>query len=206
MTRKRGGWALLLGVGLAGWGFTPVPVAAQTLGTPVYMAPYRAFTRVEIGGMVSDPGAGFALEGAYRYGVNQFDIGIRAGFLSKQQPGGDDAYFLAGADVRFRVIEHSDQFPLDGAFTGGVGGELGPDSRLYLPVGLTFGRRIELEGGLSFVPYAHPVIAPSFGPTSEVLFGFGLGVDFKVSRAVDVRVSGGIGDIEGIGIGVSWIR
>lgn len=179
----------------------------QTLGTPVYMAPYRAFSTMELGGMLADPGAGFALEGAYRYGTGKFDIGIRAGILSVDRPGGgNDSYGLIGADVRFRVLEHSEDFPLDGSFTGGVGGRLGDGSQLYLPIGLSLGRRIEIEDGISFVPYFHPVVVPSFGDTNEILVGFGFGVDFRVTRSLDLRVSGGLGDIEGVSVGISWIK
>ncbi|MEK6597869.1 MAG: hypothetical protein AABY91_06010 [Gemmatimonadota bacterium] len=193
--------ALLLTAGAASL------AGGQTLGTPVYMAPYRAFSTMEVGGMLTDPGPGFALEGAYRYGTGKFDIGIRAGILSVDRAtGANDSYGLIGADVRFRVIEHSEDFPLDGSFTGGVGGRLGDSSLLYLPVGLSLGRRIEIENGISFVPYFHPVVVPTFGDSSEILVGFGFGVDFRVTRSLDLRVSGGLGDIEGVSIGLSWIK
>ncbi len=185
---------------------------SQTIGTPVYMAPYRAFSSMELGGMISDPGKGLALEGAYRYGYRKFDIGIRGGIISVDGPNGGDiatdneVSLLVGADVRFRVIEHTEDFPFDGSFTAGVGGALGDISQAYLPIGLSFGRRIELEGGVSFVPYAHPVLVPTFGDSDDMLVALGLGVDVKVSRALDVRLSGGVGDIEGISIGISWIK
>jgi hypothetical protein len=183
---------------------------AQTVGTPVYLAPYRAFTTVELGAAVSDPGNGFALEGYYRYGSGKFDVGIRGGLLSYDAgPDNDEAALLAGADLRFRVIDHTEEFPFDGSFTLGLGGSIGDVSQAYVPIGLTLGRRIELEGGTSFVPYLHPVIVPTFGDSDdELLAAIGLGVDFKVSRSIDIRVSGGIGDagLEGIAIGLSWIK
>jgi len=195
------GLTLLLGL--------TAPAAAQTLGTPVYMAPYRAFSSTEIGAAISDPGNGFGLEGYYRYGSGKFDIGIRGGIISLDRgPGPDDEVALmAGADLRFRVIEHTEDFPFDGAFTAGIGGWLGDFSQAFIPIGLSLGRRIELESGASFVPYLHPVLAPSFGDgEDQILAGIGLGVDFKVSRSIDIRVSGGVGDIEGVAIGLSWIR
>ncbi len=44
--------------------------AAQETGTPIFKAPYRAFTSHEFGVSLSDPGEGvsLALEGFYRYG------------------------------------------------------------------------------------------------------------------------------------------
>lgn len=195
--------ALVLAVGLA------ADAAAQTVGTPVFMAPYRAFKTSELGASFSDPGNGWALEGAYRIGVEKFDIGFRAGLWDWNGAGdvSDDTRFLAGTDVRFRVLEHTEKFPLDGALTAGIGGYFGHDSRVYIPIGLALGRRIELEGGSSFVPYLQPVLAPTFGEgNDELLVGIGLGVDFKISKQFDLRVSGGIGDIEGIAIGFAWIK
>jgi hypothetical protein len=37
-------------------------------------------------------------------------------------------------------------------------------------------------------------------------FALGLGVDIKFSEEWAVRASGGLGDIEGVGIGVAYIR
>lgn len=182
------------------------PVAAQTVGTPVFMAPYRAFDRSEFSATFSDPGAGWALEGAYRYGSGKFDVGFRLGFWNFSRPGDDDTRLLAGADLRFRVLQASDDFPLDGAFTAGLGAILGDNSIGLIPFGLSLGRRVELEGGTSFVPYVQPVIAPTFGDDSEVLVSLGLGVDIRLGRTFDLRVGGGIGDIEGIAIGFAWVR
>jgi len=194
----------LLGVLLSGLVAT---TSAQTVGTPVFMAPYRAFTKSEISGTFSDPGAGWALEGAYRYGQERFDIGFRAGILNFSSDTDDDqVQFLAGVDVRLRLIEHTDDFPLDGALTAGIGGSFGDFSQGFIPVGLSLGRRVELEGGFSFVPYLQPVIGFTFGDDSDAIFAVGLGVDFKLSKTFDLRLTGGLGDIDGIGIGFAWIR
>ena len=175
-------------------------VQAQSTGTPAFQAPYRSFNRLEFGGTVSDPGPGFALEGFYRFGHKRYDVGFRAGFAD---PGPGNGTFLAGVDFRTRVIDHSSDFPLDGAFTAGVGGSFGNgDSRGYIPIGLSLGRRVQLEdSNLEFVPYIHPVLTPSFGDgPSDLLFGLGLGVDVTINKRFDVRVSGGVGDYHGIAI------
>jgi hypothetical protein len=31
-------------------------------------------------------------------------------------------------------------------------------------------------------------------------------VDFKISKQFDLRLTGGLGDIEGFGIGFAWVR
>ena len=183
-------------------------VAAQTVGTPVFMAPYRAFTKSEFGATFSDPGNGWALEGAYRYGSGNWDIGIRAGFWNLDTGADDDdLYVLAGADFRIRVISHTEEFPLDGAVTFGIGGAFGDNSFGVIPVGLSLGRRVELEDSeVSFVPYLQPILGFTFGDDSDAIFALGLGVDFKLSSKFDLRITGGIGDIEGIGIGFAWVR
>ena len=55
----------------------PAPVAAQATGTTTFNAPYRAFTRSEIGVLLSFPdGGGTAIEGAYRMAGGRFDFGL----------------------------------------------------------------------------------------------------------------------------------
>jgi hypothetical protein len=182
------------------------PLVGQTTGTPVFLGPYRAFERVEYGASVSDPGAGFAIEGFYRFGRTRYDFGFRGGFADAD-PG--ETRFLAGVDFRTRVVDHSIDFPLDGALTVGIGADFGDGStNARIPVGLSLGRRVELEGtSVQFVPYAHPVVAPGFGEgDSHLDFGLGLGVDITFSRRFELRVSGALGDYEGVGISFAFIR
>jgi hypothetical protein len=132
---------------------------------------------------------------------------VRAGFADPSGPG--DTRFLAGGSFRTRVVEYSESFPLDGALTLGVGANLGSgDDVVFLPVGISLGRRFELEGSnTTFTPYAHPVLVPTFfSGESDVEFALGLGVDIRFSERWAVRASGGLGDIEGLGIGVAYIR
>lgn len=179
--------------------------AAQTVGTPVFMAPYRAFTKYELGGYISDPGSGsWALEGFYRKGWEKNDLGFRLGV---EESGGND-YLLAGVDFRSRLLTHSQSFPLDGALTLGLGGAFGDGSVVYIPVGFSLGRRLDLENSkVSFVPYVQPTLTPAFGSgDSDVLFTLGLGVDIKVAPALDIRLTAGVGDQDGIGIGLSYLH
>lgn len=180
--------------------------AAQTVATPVYLAPYRAFEKYELGGAFSTPGGGLAIEGAYRYGMDRFDIGFRLGILDGD---GDNVNaLLAGVEARTRIVQHSEDFPLDGALMAGFGTQLGDGYAFgIIPVGFSLGRRIDLEDGMSLIPYLQPTLAFAFGDTSEnVLVSLGIGVDFKLSRRLDLRLSGGIGDIDGIAIGLSWVK
>jgi hypothetical protein len=184
-------------------------LAAQETGTPIFKAPYRAFTSHEVGVSLSDPGEGvsLALEGFYRYGKDANDFSLRGGFADLNGSGG--TRLLVGGDFRTQVLSYSESFPLDGSLTLGVGANVGdgPDA-YYIPVGVSLGRRFELEGSsTTFVPYAHPVVVPKFGGgDSEVDFALGLGVDIRFSDQWAIRASGGIGDIEGVGISVAYLR
>jgi len=184
--------------------------AAQETGTPMFKAPYRAFTSHEFGAAFSDPGKGvsFALEGFYSYGRGTNDFGLRVGFADPEGPG--DMRLLLGGDFRTRILSYSESFPLDGALTVGAGLNLGDgDDLIYLPVGISLGRRFELEGSkTTFTPYVHPTLLPVLGASggSDVGFALGLGVDLRFSQNLAVRVSGGIGDLEGVGIGLTYVR
>ena len=75
-------------------------------------------------------------------------------------------------------------------------------------MGISVGRRFDLENSnTTFVPYVHPVIVPRFGGgDSDVDFALGLGVDIRFSEEWAIRASGGIGDIEGVGISLAYLR
>jgi len=185
-------------------------VAAQETGTPMFRAPYRAFTNHEFGAAFSDPGKGvqYAIEGFYSYGRGSNDFGFRAGFANPEGVG--DTRILLGGNFRTRLVSYSESFPLDGALTVGAGLNLGDgDDLIYLPLGFTLGRRFELEGSkTTFTPYVHPVIVPLLGAAGgdDVGFALGLGVDLRFSQSLAARVSGGLGDIEGVGIALTYVR
>jgi hypothetical protein len=188
--------------------FASAPLAAQSTGTPVFHAPYRVFDRYEIGGNVSDAG-NIAVEGFYGFSggkAAKWDFALRGGVLD---PGGDgNAVLLLGVDARYRVIDQTEDFPLDGALITGVGANLVSDgSRLLIPIGISLGRRVTFEGSkVSLVPYAEPVIVPYFGDHSDVLVALGLGADLRINRRFEVRLGIGIGDIENFSLGFSIAR
>ena len=188
--------------------FAPMTAAAQSTGTPVFAAPYRAFARSEIGLSLSDPGSGVALEGFYKTGHKNWDVGFRGGFWDLGS-GTNSTAILLGVDGRTRVLTHSESFPLDGALTLGAGTSLVDQfNQFMLPVGLSLGRRIDLEGSsTSFVPYFQPVLTPVFGSgNSDLFFSIGLGADIKFNKNADIRVSGAIGDMDGVSVSFAWLR
>jgi hypothetical protein len=181
---------------------------AQETFTPVFKAPYRSFEQHEFGASVSDPGEGvdFAMEGFYSYGKDKNDFGLRAGFA---QVGGGSTRVLIGGDFRTRVVNYSESFPLDGALTVGFGGNFGEGDDAYaLPVGISLGRKFDMEGSsTTFTPYVAPNIVPVFGTADDgVKFTLGLGVDMRFSENWGVRASGGLGDIEGVAISLAYIH
>jgi len=195
--------SLVLGALLTGPGIA----AAQATGTTTFNAPYRAFTRSEIGVLLSFPdGGGTAFEGAYRFASDKFDLGFKGGLFSPG--GGANTVLLAGVEARERVITHTIDFPLDGALVLGVGGRfVSGGSSLIVPVGLSLGRRVDPQGSqISIVPYAQPTMFLIVDGGSHVKFDLGLGADFRLSRVFDARISAGLGDLEGVSIGAVWVH
>lgn len=183
-----------------------VPVAAQSTGTPVYQAPYRAFAGSEVAISLADPGPGFALEGSYRAAMSgTMDLGFRAGFADG---GHRSTALLVGGDFRARVLDHSDAFPLDGSFTVGLGFASSDGFTVgYLPIGFSMGRRVLVEGSsVSLVPYVQPVLTPHFGDADGSDFSLGFGLDARINPRLDVRFSAAIGDQDGIAFTVAFLR
>ena len=182
---------------------------AQTLATPVMKSPYTSFKHTELGAYISDPGEAFSvgLQGEYRMARQKFDCGFGLGYLDTK--GNGKSVFALGVDARTGIARHTRDFPLDAALTGGFGTLIADGKTGFLiPVGVTVGRQVLLEeSNISFTPYVNPVIAPTFGELlDDVQFGIGLGVDIALTKTFDLRVSGSLGDLEGIAIGAAWHR
>lgn len=184
----------------------PATAAAQSTLTPVFAAPYRAFTRSEIGLSLSDMDGATGFEGFYKTGHQKWDVGFRGGFMDTN---GGSSPLLLGVDGRTRLVTHDQSFPFDGSLTLGAGAILQDNFNVFnVPVGFSMGRRVDLEGSsVSFVPYFQPVANLLFGDAdSDLNFSVGLGVDVRVDRQLDLRVSGAIGDMDGVSISLAWLR
>jgi hypothetical protein len=183
------------------------PLAGQATGTPSFNAPYRAFSRSEFGGTVSFPrGANFGLEGQYRFGYQNFDVGLRGGLVDY---GGGFTQGVIGAEARGRVLTHTEEFPLDGAVIVGLGGRFSSGaSSALITGGLSLGRRIDpKDSQVSIVPYGEPVLfISSGGGGSSLNFAMGFGADLRLSRVFDLRVSVGLGDIQGAAFSAVWVH
>jgi hypothetical protein len=183
-----------------------IPLGAQTTGMPSYNAPYRAFVRSEIGVVVSFPTGGTGFEGEYRYARSRFDLGLRAGMFAPN--GGGNTSLLLGAEARERVITHTVDFPLDGAVLVGAGLQLvSGASALFIPVGLSLGRRVEpRHSSISIVPYVQPTAFLIVDGGTNLKFALGFGADFRLSHLFDARFSAGIGDLHGVSLGAVWVH
>jgi len=178
--------------------------AAQETGTPVFLAPNRAFSAHELGMSLSAPGgADLGLEGFYGFVSGRSDFGLRVGLLDS----GDTSDLLLGGHLRTCLLTHSEDFPLDGALTVGVGAAFFDGGAVVrVPIGLSLGRRIDTSGP-SFVPYLHPVLLPTFSEgDSELGLALGLGLDIRLTRRFDLRVAGSVGDLEGFSVTFAWVR
>jgi hypothetical protein len=57
------------------------------------------------------------------------------------------------------------------------------------------------------VPYLQPVLIPTFSKGDSSLdFALGLGLDIRLARHVDLRVSGSVGDLEGFAVSFAWVQ
>jgi hypothetical protein len=185
------------------------PAAGQATGTASFNAPYRAFEQHEFGATLSfNSGDVTGVEGQYRFGYKALDVGARGGMAFSS---GDDAVLL-GIEGRGRVLTHTERFPLDGAIIVGFGMIANGGTTWNLPLGLSLGRRLELEDSeISIVPYAQPTLNLVFGTGdgTKVGFGAGFGLDARLSRYFDVRLSAGLGTdwaVEGFAVSAVWVR
>lgn len=182
--------------------------AAQVIGFPSFNAPYRAFSDHEAGFAVLFPGLDdAAVEGFYRFGRGEFDIGVRGGIWFINNPSTNDEIVAFGVEARRRILTHSDDFPADGAVIFGAGVQAGARANFIPSVGVSFGRRLDVEDSdVSITPFVQPHLWWFIGDTDDVFFSLGLGADFRLSPRFDLRVSAGLGDIDGLSVGAVWIR
>jgi len=184
------------------------PASAQATRTPAFQAPSRAFARIEVG--VSGSLVGFEHVGAEataRVALGRVDLGLRGGAIDRGDVPG--ATMVLGLEGRIPVVDHRGGLPLDAAVVAGVG--TAEFDALFVPVGLSVGRRLDLPGA-SVVLYAQPTVALLQGADDvdgnrTLQFGLGLGTDLRIGGAVDLRTGVGFFDYgEGLVVSLVWLR
>ena len=179
------------------------PLTAQATGLPTFFAPRRAFGSSELGVTLSRPGGdAIAIEGRMGARLDRADINFRGGFVD---PGGNaDGRIVIGVEARIPVLGHSSTFPLDGSFILGAGHRFDDGGgETYVPLGLTLGRRLLLDGSaLQLTPYLQPTMILIDDP----FFALGLGLDLRIRGIPEIRFNSSVGDMEGYSIGLFWAR
>lgn len=181
---------------------TAAAASAQATALPTFHAPTRAFGVSETGVALSRPG-GDATGLELRLGValDEADLAFRGGYVDASGDGGN---WVAGAEGRIPVIGRSSGFPLDGALILGIGrifAEGGGET--IVPVGLTLGRRLYLDGNaLVLTPYAQPTVIF----VDDELVTIGLGIDIKIGEVPEIRLNWAEGDLDGFSISLFWSR
>lgn len=184
-------------------------LAAQAIPLPAYNAPYRAFDTSERGlGIAFPGGTDVAFEGFYGIGRGQWDVRLRAALALGNGTANNDAVAF-GAEFRQRIISHDADFPADGALVLGAGAWFQDNNTFFqAPVAVSFGRRVDIEDSdISIVPYVQPTLLLRAGDLIDtVAFTLGLGGDFRLTPAFDLRVAVGFGDVDGFSVGAVWLK
>jgi len=86
--------------------------------------------------------------------------------------------------------------------------ETGISTAALIVGGLSLGRRVDpKDSQVSIVPYGEPVLFIATGGGNTTLnFAMGLGADVRLSKVFDLRVSVGLGDIEGAAFSAVWVH
>jgi len=181
------------------------PVSGQSTLMPSFSVPYRAFTQSEKGVSVSFPGGAYGFEGVYGVGRSTFDLRFRGGILMESVS--NDIQVMFGTEFRNRVITHSEEFPFDGAFVFGGGVQLGDVNNFAIPFGLTLGRRLDVDDSeVVIVPFVQPTGIVILGDVNDFFFSMGFGADFRLTRSFDLRLSLGLGDVDGLSVSAIWVQ
>lgn len=181
------------------------PVAAQAWDSPSFFPPVAENS---IGLYVIDPDPGdFGIMGIWRQ-PGRVNLGFRAGVVDA-----DDVAGVIGAEASQLLFRATGRLPVDANWTLGVGGTIGDDSFVRVPVGITAGRQFT-AGKLGFLPYVHPRIGFNWFTDNdhrdddlssfEVGLTTDIGADLLFGRNVMVRFSAALGDFDAIGIGIAY--
>ncbi len=156
--------------------------------------------------LLADPGDGIGVFAHWMSRAERNRLGFRLGVAEEGGPGDDLAVF-GGVDVSGPIMGHSQDFPLDIAWVGGVGAGVGNNTLLSIPFGIAFGRVLTTQD-----VWFHPYVTPRFvvdafmgeGSRDDLDLGFvlDLGADFAFSGSWAFRFGASLGDRDGIAVGL----
>lgn len=181
-------------------------VAASAEGQVAWDSPMLASPR-QIPGLgihlMSPAGGDLGVMGTWR--ARTGNIGLRFGLADDGHPDNNLAVF-GGVDVQDMIAPASADFPLDVAWTAGVGLGAGSDGALVsVPLGISLGRALR-SSTATFTPYVTPrvVLDAFFGDGDSNLdlnLAIDLGVDLTFQPGWSVRFGGTFADRDAVSIG-----
>jgi len=180
---------------------------AQETRTPVFSSPDRAFPRSELAAASPAPRTATWLSRASSRSATapRTTASASASSTGVRTPAWSPEVSCATASFATRTASPStgrSRWASAGVLSEGDGDEL------LIPAGVSIGRRIPVEGSnVSFTPYAQPLLVTRVvSGELELDVAVGLGVDVRIGHSFDVRVAGGLGEIEGISFSVAWLN
>jgi hypothetical protein len=156
--------------------------------------------------LLADPGAGIGVLAHWTGRGRNTRTGFRIGIAEEGGPDDDLAVF-GGVDISGPLMTHSEEFPLDLAWVGGVGAGVGDNVLISIPFGISFGR-VLTDREVWFHPYVTPrfIVDAYLGNGNrddlELGFALDLGADFAFSGNWAFRFGAAVGDRDGLAVGV----
>jgi len=188
----------------------PVAVEAQVAwDSPLLLSPASP-AGAGIFLMEGSPSSGLGILGTWRSSAGP-GMGFRLGLVDDS---GGGLAVLGGVDYSQYFYRHTDDFPIDVLWGGGVGVGIGDSAILSVPLGVTLGRTLEAENVL-FTPYVTPrlhldaVLGDGRGrgdrrDTLDLGLAVDLGADVAFSPSIALRFAATIGDRQALAVGLAF--
>lgn len=199
-------------IALATLAMAAQPLRAQGWSYPSFQPPRLTVREFNFG--VADaggPGTSLVFQWREQAGPrHQFSM---EGGVADPDVGRADLIVFGGVGMAWQLSTASEEVPLDFLLTSGAYVAIGNGTRFRVPVGISVGKRFDLEGSMALTPYIHPRLSVDLcsncGRGSDVGVSFDLGANLELSRTISIRASGlFIGtesfDDEGFGISIAW--
>lgn len=185
----------------------PQAVRAQAAGYPA-LQPSRVVER-EYNFALTDFGGGTVLLAQWREALNgpRQQLTLEGGIVD----GPGEAALVLGGSFHYQLRRETADLPFDMVLGGGLGVTTGNGANnVYIPVGVSIGRRLAMRDGYHITPFVHPRIAfnrASSGGvrSSETDIELDLGASFELNARMQVRLAIGLADATGVGLSFAWV-
>lgn len=173
---------------------------AQVWDSPSFMGPDPGS---DIGVYVLDGDfSDLGIQGIWRQDAPDFRLGLRVGYLDTP-----DGVLLVGGETWGDIVLEGASFPLDLAWTAGVGAFFNGGTGISVPLGISIGHTF--GGSVPIQLYGHPRLGLRFHSVNDNLNAdlegqFDIGADFSLGDSWKLRVGASLGDFEALGFGIAW--